>query len=672
MDERPWYETLAPDGDLADGPRTGLRYDAEELNAENRREAMAKWKRFEDSDLGVWLDRHTRLYEVLSDEESVLVKHVGAIALLLAVIATLFSFVMAGGDPLTTVLACLPWWVGCFVTILSLWIFWDSYRDSGERAADWLGSRPGMASWRQIADSYGPRSVMRDVVPAVLPRTLSEFQERRPGAVMPKPWHAAMLVGRCHHMEVWLGCERHLYVVGPARSGKTVCVVIPAVVEAPGFVLATSTRGDIIKATRSLRELGVTDRTTGAVYGARGEGTTHIFDPEGVAENDPQTRHNMFWTPLQGCDDPATAMRRAQTMIAITGMGSGSNNQEWGVSAAQYVQAMLYAAAISDRTINDCYKWSRSPEAAQEAADLIRHNTPQREMNQWAATLNALPHVDPRQKDSQWFGVMNAFAILANPDVCARMDLSPSDPRLIDPKSMVLRGDTVFVLSKPRREHEAAMTAGIFVSLLLDTFQEACQDLAFDRTSGSRGKIEPPVRFVLDELSNLEAWPGLRNAVTQGGGNGYQVIIVEQSRQQMADEKDGYGRNVERTVWENCHKVMLKGVSDDDTLDWWISQIGRHGRTREERNWNPGQGPIGGFSSRHEREDSVTRRELSMLPRGYAMVEPLGQQPALVETIQFMRRNWWRPGLERIQPRARSWQGHGTGRDGGVRVDGRR
>ena len=128
-------------------------------------------------------------------------------------------------------------------------------------------------------------------------------------------------------------------------------------------------------------------------------------------------------------------------------------------------------------------------------------------MNQWAATLNALPHVDPRQKDSQWFGVMNAFAILANPDVCARMDLSPSDPRLIDPKSMVLRGDTVFVLSKPRREHEAAITAGIFVSLLLDTFQEACQDLAFDRASGSRGKIEPPVRFVLDELSNLEAWP---------------------------------------------------------------------------------------------------------------------------------------------------------------------
>lgn len=97
------------------------------------------------------------------------------------------------------------------------------------------------------------------------------------------------------------------------------------------------------------------------------------------------------------------------------------------------------------------------------------------------------------------------------------------------------------------------------MSLLLDTFQEACQDLAFDKASGSRGKIEPPARFVLDELSNIEKWPGLRNAITQGGGNGYQPIIVEQSRQQMADEKDGYGKAVEQTVWENCHRMRAQG-----------------------------------------------------------------------------------------------------------------
>lgn len=574
---------------------TDRGYDREELNADNRRKVMDAWKRFESSKPGVWLSRHTDLLERLSDEESHLVARVGAMVCVFALILSMVLFLAVQGDVLAWTLLTLPVFAVAFMVVMALWIFWDAYRDSGERAADWLSTRPGVATWRQLAADYGPRAINRDVVPSVLPRMLADFRDRKPHAIHPRPWHAAWYVGKSWNMEVWLGSERHIYVLGPTRSGKTVSVVIPAVVEAPGFVLATSTRGDIIKTTRYLRECGVKDRVTGASYGGRGAGTTHIFDPEGVAENDPDTRHNMNWTPLQGCDDPAVAMRRAQTMVAIGGMGSGSNNQEWGVSAAMYVQAMLYAAAIADRTINDCFKWSLSPENAQEAADLIRKYTNEREMDRWAATLNALPHVDPRQKGSEWFGVKNAFSILADPNVRARMNLSPS---------------------------------------------------------GSRGKIEPPARFVLDELSNIEKWPGLRNAITQGGGNGYQLIIVEQSRQQMADEKDGYGKAVEQTVWENCHRIMLKGVSDDETLKWWIGQIGTHHRTRRESSWNPGQGPLGGLTTRHEREESVTQQELSLLPVGYALVEPLGQAPALVRMIMFMRRAWWREGLEDLRPTA--------------------
>lgn len=614
----------------------------EERYADDRKEVMARYRRFESSHMGVWLARHTSLLEQLGDEESHLIPRACGVIVAVALFLTLLLFIVCGGSLLPWMLLSLPPVAVAFTAVILLAVFWDAYRDSDERAADWLVSRPGIATWRQIAADYGPRAVCRDVVPSVLPRMLDDFRAGRPGAVKPRPWHAAWYVGESWHMEVWLGSERHIYVLGPTRSGKTVSVVIPSVIEAPGFVLATSTRGDIIKTTRHLRAAGVRDGMRGASFGGRGEESIHIFDPEGVADDDPETRHNMNWTPLQGCDDPATAMRRAQTMVAIGGMGSGSNNQEWGVKAVQYVQAMLYAAAIADRTINDCYQWSLSPENAQEAAALIREYTDEREMDQWAAVLNALPHVDPRQKGSEWFGVQNAFSILADPNVRARMNLSPSDPRLVDPKSMVRLGHTVYVLSKPRRDGGVAGNAGIFVSLLLDTFQEACQDLAFDRASGSRGKIEPPARFVLDELSNIEKWPGLRNAITQGGGNGYQLIIVEQSRQQMADEKDGYGKAVEQTVWENCHRIMLKGTSDDETLKWWINQIGAHQRTRRESNWNPGQGLFGGFSSRREREESVTQREISILPVGFALVEPLGQHPALVRMAMYTRRAWWK------------------------------
>ncbi len=612
-------------------------YDREELNSDNRRKVMDAWKRFESSKPGVWLSRHTDLLERLSDEESHLVARVGAMVCVFALILSMVLFLAVQGNMLAWTLLTLPVFAVAFMVVMALWIFWDAYRDSAERAADWLSTRPGVATWRQLAADYGPRAVNRDVVPSVLPRMLADFRDRKPDAIRPRPWHAAWYVG-----------VRGTWRCGWVPNGTSTCWVLPV----PARPSASSSQRGRVARFRArdlharghhqndalparMRREGSGDRR---IVGIAGPGTTHIFDPEGVAENDPDTRHNMRWTPLQGCDDPAVAMRRAQTMVAIGGMGSGSNNQEWGVSATMYVQAMLYAAAIADRTINDCYRWSLSPEAAQEAADLIRKYTPEREMDRWAATLNALPHVDPRQKGSEWFGVKNAFSILADPNVRARMNLSPSDPRLIDPKRMVLRGDTVYVLSKPRRDGGVAGNAGIFVSLLLDTFQEACQDLAFDKASGSRGKIEPPARFVLDELSNIEKWPGLRNAITQGGGNGYQLIIVEQSRQQMADEKDGYGKAVEQTVWENCHRIMLKGVSDDETLKWWISQIGTHHRTRRESSWNPGQGPLGGLTTRHEREESVTQQELSLLPVGYALVEPLGQAPALVHMIMYTPR----------------------------------
>ena len=157
-------------------------------------------------------------------------------------------------------------WLAALAACAVLWAFWDAYRDSGERLVDRLSSAPGMATRRQVAAACGVREVMRTMVPSVLPAMLAAaMRERRMGGdpVWPRPWQAAMYVGECHHVGVWLSLEMHAYVLGPTRSGKTVTVVIPAVVEAPGFVLATSTRSDIISATRRLRERVWRIRRTG-------------------------------------------------------------------------------------------------------------------------------------------------------------------------------------------------------------------------------------------------------------------------------------------------------------------------------------------------------------------------------------------------------------------------
>ena len=82
---------------------------------------------------------------------------------------------------------------------------------------------------------------------------------------------------------------------------------------------------------------------------------------------------------------------------------------------------------------------------------------------------------------------------------------------------------------------------------------------------------------------------------------------------------------------------------DDDTLRFFVSQVGRHRETRRDSSWSPGHGAFGGVSERVERDDSVDAHELSMLPRGTAVIQPLGCRPVLARTLHFTRRGWYSP-----------------------------
>lgn len=117
-------------------------YDREELNADNRSQVMGVWRKFESSKTGEWLARHTNLLERLSDEESHLVVRVGALVCVLSLIMSMVMFLAARGSMLAWTLLTLPVFAIAFLLVMVLWIFWDAYRDSEERAADWISTRP--------------------------------------------------------------------------------------------------------------------------------------------------------------------------------------------------------------------------------------------------------------------------------------------------------------------------------------------------------------------------------------------------------------------------------------------------------------------------------------------------------------------------------------------------
>src|SRR5699024_7975846 len=63
----------------------------------------------------------------------------------------------------------------------------------------------------------------------------------RPSLDKPAASDVGYRLGTCRGREVWASVEDSILLIGPPRSGKGLHVVIPAILDAPGAVIATST-----------------------------------------------------------------------------------------------------------------------------------------------------------------------------------------------------------------------------------------------------------------------------------------------------------------------------------------------------------------------------------------------------------------------------------------------
>ncbi len=79
---------------------------------------------------------------------------------------------------------------------------------------------------------------------------------------------------------------------GGPRTGKTTSRAIPAILSAPGAVLVTSNKRDIVDGTRDVRAV---------------DGPVWVFDPQAVALEEP----TWWWNPLSYVTDEVRAARMA-------------------------------------------------------------------------------------------------------------------------------------------------------------------------------------------------------------------------------------------------------------------------------------------------------------------------------------------------------------------------
>ncbi len=135
--------------------------------------------------------------------------------------------------------------------------------------------------------------------------------------------------------QIWTSCEdATLRIAGP-RIGKTVSFACHGL-DAPGALITTSTRLDLAEAVHQARTA---------------KGAVHIFNPAGLGGLPSTVR----WRVLTGCDDFATAQRRANDLIPENPSAEG---ERWDAQARRILALFLHAAAVTGGSMRDVMRWT--------------------------------------------------------------------------------------------------------------------------------------------------------------------------------------------------------------------------------------------------------------------------------------------------------------------------
>ncbi|WP_194290944.1 type IV secretory system conjugative DNA transfer family protein [Nocardia aurantia] len=353
---------------------------------------------------------------------------------------------------------------------------------------------------------------------------------------------------------VYLQHRDGVIVHGPTGAGKTWRIACQRIWDAPGFVLATTTKADLVAATIRARA------TCGQVA---------VFDPEQLTG----WPHPVRWSILAGCKDPDTAIRRADALAKAMPLEGTRNGAYFEQKAATVLRCCLYAAAVSDATIHDVRVWigNRTNRAAVEVLALT--------FPSWASELNQILGSASESSDDVLAAAARLLEPLASPKLLAAVDVPVHES--FDVHQFVLSGaNTLYLVSKGTTRSMAPFVAALAAEV------HYVADRASQRAPMKR--LDPPIRLVLDEMNNVAPIPDLPQIMTDSGGKGITVwaFAHNQDQNEMRWGTEG-GRVLAQSAPAMLILPGLRGVDELSSLSKLLGERRRWEATlhKEGRSW---------------------------------------------------------------------------------------
>lgn len=347
----------------------------------------------------------------------------------------------------------------------------------------------------------------------------------------------AVYLGQGAEGWAWAGPERSTLVLGPSRAGKTSSIVVPNVLAAPGAVVSTSTKPDVLAATAGFRSRC---------------GDTFLYDPSGTVEP-PDGVVAVGWSPVNASSTWDGALLTADAMVrsARGGAGPAGGDDHWSERAAALLAPLLHAAATSDTPMASVLAWVDGHDGAPALGTLADRCG---EGHPATMLLTGILTTDSRERSGIWStasGVLAAYRSTAA--------LASTEPPYLDPSSFCAGANTLYVCAAGRRQR--------LLAPLVVGFLDEIRDAAYERSRTGPG---PPVLLALDELANVAPLPDLPALVTEGPGQG---LLTLACLQDLSQARARWGREGDALVSLFGATVVLPGIADVPTLEA-LSAIG--------------------------------------------------------------------------------------------------
>ena len=392
--------------------------------------------------------------------------------------------------------------------------------------------------------------------------------------------------------QMWVPWDRTAGVIGPQGSGKTLDLLAPALIAAPGAALTTLTKVDDLLLTFSAR--------------SRHGRPCVVLDPFGLAPGLPE----VVWDPIRGCVDPLVAERRAKAFTAgtVKGAVAGGHADDaarfYAAEAAKVLQGYFHAAALTGRTLEHVLSWVAKPLAASEPTEILREHP--HAASFWDGLLYGALHGDDRTAGNTITTVQQALSLFFQEDIRRRCVPGHGRPAT-DIADVIARGGTIYLLGREDPYASASPLMTAFAEHVLDTALEAAN-------ASPWGRLCPPFHAILDELPSTAPLPTLRTRMANERALGISFMWAAQAWPQLAAI---FGEQEARTLVGLTNNLIVFGGSKDVAFNQEISDLLGHVRVSRV-GWQTGQ--MGGRQVSADDIPIMTAAEVRQLKERQALV----------------------------------------------------